>query len=212
MLLRIVLVVLIIATLVAAIIAHTSPGAILQWSDGSAVLTIQPLSETVIDGYIVNAFYNGTNQVVLLAEPYYQGQNLQNVTFTLYDFYSHQEIGSYSLQDGYTVVNVPSNITVVFINMDGKQFGPFYITINGGNFAPSQLQSMMEFVIPLALISLFGLRAGLRNVGLGLITASVFISVMMVALGVYNPWVYAIPSIAILFGVILLWHSVQTSG
>ena len=84
MLLRIVLVALIIVTLVATVIVHTSPGAILDWSDGSAVLTIQPLSQTVIDGYTVNAVYHGTNQAGRRAEPYPTGQGRSRVLRTRY--------------------------------------------------------------------------------------------------------------------------------
>ncbi len=116
---------LLLAPLVASlIVAGTTGGAILDWSDGSAVVTLQPLSETVIDGYVVNAFYNGSDQVVLLAEPYYQGQNLQQVTFSLYNFYTHQLIGNYTVPDNYTAVTVPSNITVVFVYFDNQQFEP----------------------------------------------------------------------------------------
>ncbi len=68
------------------------------------------------------------------------------------------------------------------------------------------------YVIPLSVVALFGLRAGMRNVGLGLIVAAIFTSAAMVALGVSNPWLYAIPALEIMFAVILLWHSVQTSG
>jgi len=206
------LLLLLLAPLMASLLVMASAGAILDWSDGSAVVTIQPLTETVIDGYIVNAFYNGSNQVVLLAEPYYQGQNLQQVTFSLYDYYTHQLIGNYTIEDNYTVVTVPSNITVIYIFIGGQQFGPFYITINGGNYAPPLLEQMLMYVIPLSTVALFGLRAGLRNVGLGLIVAAIFTSAEMVALGVSNSWLYAIPTLEIMFGVILLWHSVQTSG
>jgi len=206
------LLILLLAPLMVSLLVVGNTGAVLDWSDGSAVITIQPLTETVIDGYIVNAFYNGSNQVVLLAEPYYQGQNLQQVTFSLYDYYTHQFIGNYTLEDNYTVVTVPSNITVIYIYMEGQQFGPFYITVNGGNFAPPLLEQMLMYVIPLSVVALFGLRAGLRNVGLGLIVAAIFTSVEMVALGVSNPWLYAIPTLEIMFAVILLWHSVQNSG
>jgi hypothetical protein len=204
---------LLLAPFLASLLAMgITGGAVLDWSDGSAVVTIQPLSETVIDGYVVNAFYNGSNQVVLLAEPYYQGQNLQQVTFSLYDYYTHRLIGNYTIEDNYAVVTVPSNITVIFIYFDSQQFGPFYVTTNGGNYAPPSLEQMLMYVIPLSSVALFGLRAGLRNVGLGLIVSSVFTTAEMVALGVSNPWLYAIPTLEIMFAVILLWHSVQTSG
>ncbi|MCI4407572.1 MAG: hypothetical protein JHC26_00635 [Thermofilum sp.] len=175
-------------------------------------MTIQPLTETVIDGYVVNAFYNGSNQVVLLAEPYYQGQNLQQVTFSLYDFYTHQLIGNYTLEYNYTVVSVPSNITVIYIFIGDQQFGPFYIAVNGGNFAPPLLQQMLMYVIPLSTVALFTLRGGLRNIGFGLIVSAIFTSAEMVALGVTNPWVYAIPTLEVMFAIIILWHSVQSSS
>ena len=119
------LLLLLVPLISSLLVAGTTGGALLDWSDGSAVVTLQPLSQTVIDGYVVNAFYNGSNQVVLLAEPYYQGQSLQQVTFSLYNFYTHQLIGNYTVQDNYTAVTVPSNITVVFIYFDSQQFGPF---------------------------------------------------------------------------------------
>jgi len=206
------LLLLLLGPLIASLLVVGSAGAILDWSDGSAVVTIQPLTETVIDGYVVNAFYNGSNQVVLLARPYYQGQNLQQVKFLLYDFYTRQLIGNYTLQNNYTVVRVPSNTTVIYIYFDNKQFGPFYITANGGNYAPPLLQQMLMYTIPLSTVALFGLRAGLRNVGLGLIVSSIFTTAEMVALGVTNPWAYAIPTLEVMFSVILLWHSVQKSG
>ena len=90
------LLLLLVPLISSLLVAGTTGGALLDWSDGSAVVTLQPLSQTVIDGYVVNAFYNGSNQVVLLAEPYYQGQNLQQVTFSLYNFYTHQLIGNYT--------------------------------------------------------------------------------------------------------------------
>jgi hypothetical protein len=203
---------LLLLSLTSTLALAITGGAVLDWSDGSSVVTIQPLSETVIDGYIVNAFYNGSNQVVLLAEPYYQGQNLQQVTFSVYNFYTHQFLGNYTVQDNYTVITVPSNITVVFISFDAQQFGPFYVTVNGGSYAPPLLEQMLMYTVPLSSVALFGLRAGLRNVGLGLIVSSVFTSAEMVALGVSNPWLYAIPTLEIMFAVILMWHSVQTSG
>ena len=61
------LLILLLAPLMVSLLVVGDTGAVLDWSDGSAVITIQPLTETVIDGYIVNAFYNGSNQVVLLA-------------------------------------------------------------------------------------------------------------------------------------------------
>ena len=206
------LLLLLVPLISSLLVAGTTGGALLDWSDGSAVVTLQPLSQTVIDGYVVNAFYNGSNQVVLLAEPYYQGQNLQQVTFSLYNFYTHQLIGNYTVQDNYIAVTVPSNITVIFIYFDSQQFGPFYITTNGGSYAPPLLEQMLMYVIPLSSVALFGFRAGLRNVGLGLIVSSVFTTAEIVALGASNPWLYAIPTLEIMFAIILLWHSVETSG
>jgi len=109
-------------------------------------------------------------------------------------------------------VTVPSNITVIFIYFDSQQFGPFYIATNGGNYAPPLLEQMLMYVIPLSSVALFGLRAGLRNVGLGLIVSSIFTTAEMVALGVSNAWLYAITTLEVMFAIILLWHSVQTSG
>ena len=195
-----------------SLVALADAGAILDWSDGSAVVTIQPLSETVIDGYLVNAFYNGTNQVVLLAEPYYQGQNLQQVEFSLYNFYTHQLIANYTLEDNYTTVTVPSNITVIYIKVDNEWFGPFYITVNGGTGAPPVLSGILVYAVPLAVTALFGLRGGLRNVGMGLIAAAVFTAALSISMGVTNPWTYAIPTLEVLFAVIVLYHSVQDSG
>ena len=53
------LLLLLVPLISSLLVAGTTGGALLDWSDGSAVVTLQPLSQTVIDGYVVNAFYNG---------------------------------------------------------------------------------------------------------------------------------------------------------
>ncbi len=63
------LLLLLVPLMASLLVVATTGGAVLDWSDGSSVVTIQPLSETVIDGYVVNAFYNGSNQVVGTARP-----------------------------------------------------------------------------------------------------------------------------------------------
>ena len=77
--------------------------------------------------------------------------------FSLYNFYTHQLIGNYTVQDNYTAVTVPSNTTVIFIYFDSQQFGPFYITTNGGSYAPPLLEQMLMYVIPLSSVACSGL-------------------------------------------------------
>jgi hypothetical protein len=209
---RFIVAALIIALLPAVTAFASGPGAILQWSDGSAVVSVQPIDQTVVNGMVVNAWYNGSNTVVLLAQPYVQGQVAQ-VTFSLYDFYTHKLIGNYTLANGVATVSVPSNITVIYITVGSQTYGPFYVASSTSNVSPPPLiANLLEFGIPIGILVAFAMRGGARNVGMGLIVSSVFITAFNVAMGINNPMVYAVPTIGVVLGALVLWESVQNSG
>jgi len=190
--------------------------ATIVWNQTGIYVKLQPLTgEQSFEGLAFNAYYlngsNSTYNVTLFAVKYISSCPYNTVEFTLYDFYNGTLIGNYTLNVSKVgnvvkeVVQVPSNITVVYVTMGSNVLGPYYISyMPVGVSLPSELKPYAP-LIPLAFLIAMSARGRSKDVAFGLLAYAVTVIPICSAFGYENMLVPSLFSITAFLAFVALY-------
>jgi hypothetical protein len=196
------------------IVASATAGALLQWSDGSVLLTIQPFTQTVFNGVVVNAYYFNNSYVALVAQPYYNGTGQVVATFTLYDYYTHLMVGQYEVS-GIKLVSVPTNTTVIYVTVGGQTYGPYYIATGQAVksiYSNNIIGQMLPPLLALGVTIWATMRSGSRNAFFGFVFLGIFSFVLSAVTGWSNPYLPLMGGFSLFFAALTLYLAARNSS
>ncbi|RLG80863.1 MAG: hypothetical protein DRO09_02580 [Thermoprotei archaeon] len=170
-----------------------------------------PKLETSInfEGLVINAYYLNETHVKLIAFPMSEEAQYTNATFKLYDYWDSSLIGTYDFQ-GELEVQVPSNITIIYVYVGGREIGPYYVSsITFLVTVPEEIKVLVS-LFPLAFLVALAARGNVRETGLGMLAYSIMYIPLARVFGINMIYYYAaVPAFSFIMGFLILLLSYE---